>query len=626
MSKWRIDKAALTALHRYREDIRGTMSVELVLVLPLLFWAYIAMIVFYDAYRARMEAQAAALHVADLVSRQSQTVTTDYLEGMNDVYDFLTTRNRDTRLRISSLMWVEDRDDPQVAWSYGTRGLPSLLDLSLASFGGGDGDGDDDGPAPSGFSIVENQMPVADLVDRIPQVLPGEALILVEAFTLWRSPIISWMGFDYLNHMRFTPLAVTRPRFSPFIRYEGDNDVYPEGPPEFLPPVGDPPPPEEEEVEPEPEITTVTVVNNDFNSGDTTGWSIDRVTATHTRSFLGPFGQETLTTPVTYQVNLGASSSSAQIQFDLFIIDSWDGRDPTWARPEGEHLMIQVNGSSIAAESFMANPWGIFEMPRNTVASRAEGRFTTSMELIQRGQIWGSGWDDQVWRVTIDIENPVQAFTLGFSANLNEPIDNEAFGFMNFRITAERGSHGPAHFVPNQVFHGDGMYNRFPIFRGCPDHRIAAQTHSVRMEDLWTTFRHRVRAQGTTLLNNCSGSSGGLLLGTINFLLGNNYGYVHASSSLVVEYDRQGANWNGSRLRIRTEDGNNGSSCNTNLLVRDPTGAAYYNRNINNGFLGIGANRNSILDLGFAPSGTYHIWVMRDSSGACNSDIILENY
>ena len=115
MSKWRIDKAIASAMRRYRRDIRGTMSVELVLVLPILFWGYVAMMVFYDAYRARMEAQSAALHVADLMSRQSNMVTTSYLEGLNDVYDFLTSRNRATRLRISSLMWVEDSDDPAIA-------------------------------------------------------------------------------------------------------------------------------------------------------------------------------------------------------------------------------------------------------------------------------------------------------------------------------------------------------------------------------------------------------------------------------------------------------------------------------------------------------------------------------
>lgn len=618
MSKWRFDKAALTALHRYREDIRGTMSVELVLVLPLLFWAYIAMIVFYDAYRARMEAQAAALHVADLVSRQSQTVTTEYLEGMNDVYDFLTTRNRNTRLRISSLMWVEDQDDPQVAWSYGTRGLPSLLDLSLASFGGGDGDGDDDGPAPSGFSIVENQMPVADLVDRIPQVLPGEALILVEAFTLWRSPIISWMGFDYLNHMRFTPLAVTRPRFSPFIRYEGDNDVYPEGPPEFLPPVGDPPPPEEEEVEPEPEITSVTVVDTDFNDGNTQNWSATTVTQTHTGAFFGPFGRETRQNPLTYQVNLGGASTSARIEFDLFIFDSWDGYDTTWARPEGEFLMIQVNGTSIALEAFTEWLPSHMRHDRRTVASRAEGRFTTTMTLIRSGSnIWGSGWNDQVWRVVIDVENPAQTFTLGFSANLDEDIHNESFGFNRFRVTAERGSHGPAHFLPNAATRvGEDPLTRFTSYSGCPDRRIPAVNMTLRNSDLAALLRMQRRAAGSSWLGSC-GISGASR-------------YVRSSASMVLHYTNDTSNVNGNRLRIRTEDNNSGRTCDATLLIRDPSGQWFFNSEIQGTTLldpfGVNANYNARINLGHAVTGEYHIWMGHFSETSCATDLRFERY
>lgn len=618
MSKWRFDKAALTALHRYREDIRGTMSVELVLVLPMLFWAYVAMVVFYDAYRARMEAQAAALHVADLVSRQSQTVTTDYLDGMNDVYDFLTTRNRNTRLRISSIMWVEDQDDPQIAWSYGTRGLPSLLDLSLASFGGTDGD-DDDAPAPSGFSILENQMPVADLVDRIPQVLPGEALILVEAFTLWRSPIISWMGFDYLNHIRFTPLAVTRPRFSPFIRYEGDNDIYPESPPDTMPPVGDPPPPEEEEVEPEPENTTVTIVNTDFNDGNTENWSTTTVTQTYAGSFLGPFGRETWNTPVTYQVNLGQTSASAVIEFDLFIIDSWDGYRTSWAHPEGEFLTIRVNGTSIALEAFNVDLPNLFRHNRRTVSSRAEGRFTTTMELIRSDtNLYGAGWNDQVWRVRIEVENPATQFSLGFSARLDEDIFNESFGFRRFSVIAERGDHGPAHFVPNAATRlGEDPLTRFTSYSGCPDRRIPAVNMTLRNSDVAEPLRMQRRAGGTSWAGSCG------ITGADR--------YVRSSPSMVLNYNNDTSDVSGNRLRIRTQDNNSGNTCDASLLIRDPYGQWFYNDTLSSGTYTwwggwTGMDYNAQINLGHAATGEYHIWMGMFDSGSCATDLRFERY
>lgn len=496
-----IKKTVHGKLRCYRDDMRGSLSVELVFVLPLLLWAYIAIVVFNDAYRARMEGQSAALNVADMISRNTDELTVDYLEGMNDVFDFLTTRNRETRLRISSIMWDVDSEYPNVVWSYGTRDLPSLLDLlgtagdgttSLGSINDVQDTSDPDADIGTAFDLWVNQLSVENLVDRIPPVLPGEALILVESFSFWESPLTSLMGLSILNSQRLAPLAVTRPRFSPFIRFELDNEIFPEGPPETVPTVGEieePAEPEEEE-EPEPESTTVTIVDTEFSSGETENWSADTITNSSGNNFLGPFGQETRTNPVTYNVNLGGESKTARIEFDLLIIDSWDGYDPTWARPEGEHLMILVNGSSIDAQAFQDGLPGNMALARHSVASRAEGHFTTHMELIQSGSnVAGAHWHDQIWRVTIDIENPAQNFTLGFSANLDEPVNNESFGFTNFRVTAERGSHGPAHFVPSQTFLAKDQYNQFDVFSGCPDHRIAAQTHTLRADLLQHRFQ-----------------------------------------------------------------------------------------------------------------------------------------
>ncbi|TQM91957.1 TadE/TadG family type IV pilus assembly protein [Roseinatronobacter monicus] len=610
-----VKKSVLAKLRFYRDDVRGSLSVELVFVLPLLLWAYIAIVVFNDAYRARMEGQAAALNVADMISRNTDEVTVDYLEGMNDVFDFLTTRNRDTRLRISSMMWDADSDQPEVVWSYGTRGLPSLLDLATASVAAPEGDGSD--PEPSGdsaFDLLENQLSVANLADRIPPVLPGEALILVETFSYWESPLTSLMGLNILNNQRLTPLAVTRPRFSPFIRFELDNEIFPEGPPEILPTVGelDEPAEPEPEEEPEPETTTVTIVNTDFNDADTTGWSQDKVQNTQSSSFLGPFGQETRQTPVTYQVNLGGPSTSARIEFDLLIIDSWDGYDPTWARPEGEFLMIQVNGTSIALDAFQVYPSGAMAADRRTVASRAEGRFTTNMTLLDANAVtFGGGWDNQLWRVVIDVENPTQTFTLGFSANLNEAIDNESFGFTNFRITAERGNHGPAHFVPNVASRlGEDPLTRFTSYSGCPDMRIPAANMTLNNSDVWEPLRMQRRAGGTSWLGSC-GISGASR-------------YIQSSASMVLNYTNDTNNLDGNRLRIRTEDGNRGRTCDATLLIRDPFGQWSFNSEIR--ATGTNTDYNARINLGHAETGEYHIWMGHFSEASCATDLRFERY
>ena len=307
----RIKASTLAVVLKYRDDMRGMMSIELVLVLPILFFAVLGTLVYTDAYRARAQAQMAALHVADLISRNTVVVTADYLEGMNNVFDFLNTRNMDTRLRISSITWDKDTETPEIVWSYGTRGLISLMDISAAAHMGDGGSEVSGQPENDGFGFDNPQMqlPVAGLAQRIPPVFPGEALILVEAFSLWRSPIVSLMGISYLDNIRMTPIAVTRPRFAPFIRFEGDNGNFPSGDElEAMAVADDEEEPVAEDEASEPPGTTVTVVDMDFTDGDTTGWSTETVTHSSVAgigSFLGRFGGETRQNPINFDVNLG---------------------------------------------------------------------------------------------------------------------------------------------------------------------------------------------------------------------------------------------------------------------------------------------------------------------------------
>ena len=54
---------------RFGVESGGSVSMELVLTLPLLLWALAATAVFYDGYRARYQAEMAAQTVADIMSR-----------------------------------------------------------------------------------------------------------------------------------------------------------------------------------------------------------------------------------------------------------------------------------------------------------------------------------------------------------------------------------------------------------------------------------------------------------------------------------------------------------------------------------------------------------------------------
>ena len=564
-------KTLIRAGRDFAADARAAVTVELVLVVPLLIWAFFATMIFNDAYRARTQAQSAALHVADAVSRNTDMLTADYLEGMNDVYDFLIAGAETSRMRISSVAWDRDADQPIILWSYGTRGMTALPDNAFQLMFSEEWaalraimDGEDGDDLIAGFT----QMPNTNLHTRIPPIMPGEALIVVESFTMWETPLEGvFLGFDILDDTRLSPIAVVRPRFSPFMNFEGAIEGAPPDASEFVGPDVDPTDdPADDPTDPTDTSDTPqdTVVLDDFATSDADGWSQADVTTSNDGSiggYLGPFGRETMDAPVSFAVNLGGDRSAARVEFDLYLFDSWDGFDPNWSPDGGEQLWIGVEDTSIAAEAFQVNPSGLMRATRGTTASRDEGLFTTRMELVDAAaNIDGGGWPDQVWRVTIDITDPQSVFDLSFRMLSDEPRDNESFGIDNFSINATSGQQTGTHVIPSQRKLRTDPYSGFQNFRGCPDPQIAARTHHATQTSLaasGSALRHKVDAGGRQDLTRCNG----LDLGWYD------EGFFNANPTVVFHWDNEGLSGAGNRLRIRTDDGNRGQDCDSVLAV-----------------------------------------------------------
>lgn len=619
---------------RFAAEARGSVSVETLLILPILFWALVATIVFFDGFRARNQTQLAAQTVADLLSRETERFTIGYLEGMNDVFDFIAESRFPTRLRISSVIWSSADERNRLQWSYGTRGLQPLPDDTflylqnddyaglIASFG------EDDSYS---FAAAINAAPRRDLADRIPPVLPGEALILVESFALW-SPFYD-VG---VNRIRFNPVVVTRPRFSPWVNLEGVDPLVPEvdyevefagyvpgneslpnptqpGPVDPNQPVPvDPTQPvpvdPTQPTPPAPPPAPPGTVHQTFDDGVTTGWSSSTITANATVSaFLGPFGGATYNTPLTYTANLGANPPPrVRITFDLLIIDSWDGTMPPWAHPEGESLTLMINGSPVSLHHFQGDGQGYY-MGNRFGRALVNGRWVVvNMNLVRSGtNFHGSSWTDQIWRVYVDYDLPPSTFTLGLSARLDEDISNESFGIDNFRVTHETGT---AHLqpLPTQSLLGADPLTRFPVYGGCPDVNLTTVWFHPRNDHLSTPLEFNVRGRGNTNIGNCPGVAG--------------QRHTHASPSFALGYDNQGRSGPGNHLRIRANDGNNGQTCDTTLLVRDPTGQWWYNDDMP------GQGWNPGLNIVNPPSGTYYVWVGLYGTSACTTRAIIERY
>lgn len=190
------------ALGRFARDERATMSVEIVLMLPLLMLWLAASFVFFDVFRVNMVNEKAAYTIADMISRQT-TVDDNFVEGTNNVFDFLINRRGTTWLRVTSVKFnaadpVEGTpENYEVQWSLATRGRQSF---------GTDAFGD------------------LELDKRIPMMSDQETVIVTETFTGYRPPFnpfrISPFDLDdestpavFSDTFNFNTFLVTRPRF-----------------------------------------------------------------------------------------------------------------------------------------------------------------------------------------------------------------------------------------------------------------------------------------------------------------------------------------------------------------------------------------------------------------------------
>lgn len=175
-------------LRRWLADTRGAIVVEAVIVLPALIMAFLALLVFYDAFRMQKVNVSASYTLSDLVSRSVDPVTPSYMEGLHDIYDYITRSNHPTSLRISSVYWNVNADEYQVVWSYATRGGTPLSNERLNA-----------------------------AADRLPVIPRSDTVILMEANMHYSPPMTAGLGDHTFSHF-----VVTRPRFAPQVVFQPD--------------------------------------------------------------------------------------------------------------------------------------------------------------------------------------------------------------------------------------------------------------------------------------------------------------------------------------------------------------------------------------------------------------------
>lgn len=174
-------------LTRYRRNEHANMSVEAVILLPVLMWAFGAMFVFFDNFRAHSINQKAAYTIADMISRETDYITPDYLASAHKLLQLMSESNaQDSGLRITVVKYNASKKRYQRVWSRKV----------------------------GAYTWPHSNTSVKKLGHRLPAMVNNEQLILVETRT--KAKDIADVGILEKNIETF---VFTRPRFAPQVTW-----------------------------------------------------------------------------------------------------------------------------------------------------------------------------------------------------------------------------------------------------------------------------------------------------------------------------------------------------------------------------------------------------------------------
>jgi Flp pilus assembly protein TadG len=182
-----LTRRAASVAGRFKRGEQGSMTVEAIIVLPTVIFGLLFVYTYFSAFQVKSMANKAAYTVSDYLSRQTEPVNASFIEGLADIYGFLTnTGNKG--LRISSFTWSDSdgTGDYELQWSYA---------------------------ADSGQPLTGETM--TTVLSRLPYLENGETVLLVESSTDW-TPI-----FDVgLTMLPFSDFVATKPRFATQVLFD----------------------------------------------------------------------------------------------------------------------------------------------------------------------------------------------------------------------------------------------------------------------------------------------------------------------------------------------------------------------------------------------------------------------
>ena len=112
-------------------DEDGSVTIEALLIFPLLCWAYLGTFVFFDGVHAQAVNVRTAYTVGDILSRETTPITPELVDSMYSLQGLLQGGDQPRRLRVTLFQYVQSTNSYRLIGPSMARG-PGLAGLTTA--------------------------------------------------------------------------------------------------------------------------------------------------------------------------------------------------------------------------------------------------------------------------------------------------------------------------------------------------------------------------------------------------------------------------------------------------------------------------------------------------------------
>lgn len=173
-------------LGSFSRNERGMMTVDAVIIFPMLVWTITGAFTFFDGFRQSASNLKAAYTVGDLISRETQQITDTYIGSLHELMQRMVSNNSELKLRVTLVVFDEDDDRHYVRWS-----------------------------TQCGYGAIWTNANIGNMRDNLPPMPNQDTLIIVETSNDYEPVFETILSDGWVSRDKvFTNFVFTRPRFT----------------------------------------------------------------------------------------------------------------------------------------------------------------------------------------------------------------------------------------------------------------------------------------------------------------------------------------------------------------------------------------------------------------------------